>query len=101
KLYVKVKGKPPGSVGSVVIIFDADHATTTPYHEKYTWMTTWHGEHHQESDMAFYATPYGIDIIGPGICRCSYGGFMLTYPPRRVWDIWQDPDYSNCTSKAE
>jgi hypothetical protein len=102
KLYVKVKGRPPGNVGSVVIIFDTDQSSAnTPHKEKYSWATTWHGEHHQESDMAFYATPYGNDIIGPGICRCTYGGFMLTYPPQRVWDVWQDPDYTECTSKAE
>lgn len=102
KLFVKVKGKPPGDVGSVVIIFDEDKPDEgTSYVEKYPWCMTWHGEHTQESDMAFYATQYGLDIIGPGICRCEYGGFMLTYPPRRVLDVWSDPDYSPCRTKAE
>lgn len=102
QLYVRVQGKPRGNVGSVVVIFDSDQGGEgEPYQEKYPWMTTWHGEHHQESDMAFYATSYGIDVVGPGICRCSYGGFMLSYPPQRVWDVWSDPDYQECSTKAE
>ena len=61
KLYVKAKGKPPGGVGSVVMIFDEDRpeeqSTPEKYtREKYPWRTTWLGEHAQESDMAFYAT---------------------------------------------
>lgn len=102
QLYVRTRGKPSGGVGSVVIIFESDEPTgEKDYHENYPWTATWHGEHHQESDMAFYATPYGKNITGPGICRCSYGGFMLTYPPRRVWDVWSDPEYAACQSKGE
>ncbi len=102
KLYVKVKGKPPDNAGSVIMIFDEDKPDEgMPFVEKYPWCVTWHGEHSQESDMAFYATRFGEDIVGPGICRCEYGGFMLTYPPRRVLDVWIDPDYAPCQSKSE
>lgn len=102
KLYVKSKGKPPGGVGSIVIIFDEDTPEEgSPYKEKYPWKTTWIGEHHQESDMAFYATPISGNIVGPGISRCEYGGFMMSYPPRRLFDIWSDPDYQECQTKAE
>lgn len=107
QLYVKVSGKPPGNAGSVVVIFDADQpaegepASEKYPQEKYPWMATWHGEHHQESDMAFYASAYGAEVVGPGICRCSYGGFMLTYPPRRVWDVWTDTDYAGLPTKSE
>lgn len=102
KLYVKARGKPPGGVGSVVIVFDEDQSTDEkPQQEKYMWRTTWLGEHAQESDMAFYATPLAENIVGPGISRCEYGGFMMSYPPRRMQNIWNDPDYSDCRSKAE
>lgn len=102
KLYVKVHGKPPGAVGSVVVIFDEDKPEEgKPFKEKYPWATTWIGEHNQESDMAFYATPITERIIGPGISRCEYGGFMMSYPPRRLFDVWSDPDYAECRSKAE
>lgn len=102
KLYVKTHGKPQGGVGSVVIIFDEDkdHPSRT-FSDKYSWMTTWLGEHSQESDMSFYATPLTSNVVGPGISRCEYGGFMMSYPPRRLYDIWHDPDYAECRSKAE
>jgi len=102
KIYVKVKGKPPGGVGSIVVIFDEDSPEETELRkEKFPWRTTWLGEHEQESDMAFYATQMGSDLVGPGISRCRYGGFMMSYPPRRILDVWQDPDYQACRSKPE
>lgn len=102
KLYVKIQRKPQGSVGSVVVIFDEDSPKEEKiYQEKYPWRTTWLGEHEQESDMAFYATPMGKNVVGPGISRCEYGGFMMSYPPRRMFDIWQDPDYQECRTKPE
>ncbi len=102
KLYVKVWGKPPGGIGSIVVIFDEDMPIEgKPYQEKYTWHTTWLGEHTQESDMSFYATPATANVVGPGISRCEYGGFMMSYPPRRLLDVWSDPDYAECRTKAE
>ena len=92
KLYVKVSGKPPGGVGSVVVIFDEDTSEDkSAFVEKYPWRTTWLGEHSQESDMAFYATPMAKNVVGPGISRCEYGGFMMSYPPRRMHDVWRTP----------
>ncbi|MDB2614270.1 hypothetical protein N9Y92_03835 [Chlamydiales bacterium] len=96
QLYIKSSGRPPGGVGSVVLIFDEDEKN-----QKYPWHTTWLGEHNQESDMAFYATSMQEQIVGPGISRCEYGGFMMSYPPRRLYDIWRDPDYLNLNSKSE
>lgn len=102
KLYVKTQGKPPGGVGSLVVIFDEDSPEEgKPPMEKYPWLTTWIGEHNQESDMAFYATPMTQEVIGPGISRCEYGGFMMSYPPRRLLDVWRDSDYQGLQSKAE
>lgn len=100
KLYVKTHGKPPGGVGSVVVIFDPDKSESST-NEKYPWMTTWLGENEQESDMAFYGTDLKKNVVGPGISRCEYGGFMMTYPPRRLWDVWGDPDYESCQTKPE
>ena len=102
KLYVKTKGKPPGGVGSIVIIFNEDKPKEgVLYREQYPWKMTWLGEHTQESDMAFYATQMTENVVGPGISRCEYGGFMMTYPPRRLFDVWRDPDYEECATKAE
>lgn len=102
KLFVKTAGKPPSGVGSICIIFDEDKPVEgVAFIEKYPWKTTWIGEHQQESDMSFYATPLTQNVVGPGISRCEYGGFMMSYPPRRMMNIWSDPDYQNCRTKSE
>lgn len=103
KLFVKVRGRPPGGTGSVVIIFDEDlpESDVLPSQENYPWCMTWLGEHEQESDMAFYATHLRKNIVGPGISRCEYGGLMMSYPPRRMLDVWIDPDYQDCRNKPE
>lgn len=102
QLYVRIKGQPPAAAGSVVVIFHEDMNEEGRFiEEKYPWKTTWHGEHTQESDMAFYATHIAQNVVGPGISRCEYGGLMMSYPPRRLVDVWHDPDYNACISKAE
>jgi hypothetical protein len=97
KLYVKARSKPAGQVGSCVIIFDEENIYDTKHPSCHTWL----GEHDQESDMAFYATSMTADVVGPGISRCKYGGFMLSFPNRRLFDVWSDPDYQNCKTKQE
>jgi hypothetical protein len=32
--------------------------------------------------------------VGPGIGRAEYGGLLLSLPPRRMYDVWRDPDYN-------
>jgi hypothetical protein len=96
RIYVKNRGVSRGVAGAVVVIFDEDERD-----ERYPYRMTWLGEHEQESDMAFYATLPEGNIVGPGICRCEYGGFLMTYPPRRLYDVWRDPDYRFLSSKSE
>ncbi|MCZ6557640.1 MAG: hypothetical protein O7A69_07660, partial [SAR324 cluster bacterium] len=69
--------------------------------EDYPWLVTWLGEHEQESDMALYATSAGEELVGPGISRCEYGGFLLSYPPRRMVDVWRDPFFDMVRNKPE
>ncbi|QER41619.1 hypothetical protein F1847_02240 [Thermodesulfobacterium sp. TA1] len=99
-IYIREEPKTNAKIGSLVIIFEEDPDPITG-EEKYPWNFTWHGEHHQESDMAFYATDPKEKVIGPGIARAKYGGFMLTYPPKRVYDIWTDPLFSLAENKPE
>ena len=94
RLYVFEERLLRGGVGSVVVIFDEDDS-------KYAWRTTWLGEHGQESDMAFYATPLGERVEGPGISRSEYGGFLMTVPPGRLSDVFSDPDYKGAQDCAE
>jgi hypothetical protein len=96
RVYVRAEGRSPGDAGSVVVIFDSDSEN-----RRFPFCTTWLGEHDQESDMAFYSTDPGGHVVGPGIMRATYGGFMLTYPPGRLYDVWRDPDYADARTKAE
>jgi hypothetical protein len=99
-IYVNESRPLKGKVGSVVVIFDPDLPDKNGT-ENFPWRVTWLGEHEQESDMAFYSTPAGQIMDGPGISRCQYGGFMLTYPPLRVYDIWKDPFFDVARNKPE
>jgi hypothetical protein len=99
-IYVKESRPLKGKVGSVVVVFDPD-LSDEDGKEDFPWRVTWLGEHEQESDMAFYSTPAGEVMDGPGISRCQYGGFMLTYPPLRVYDIWKDPFFDVARNKPE
>ncbi|MBW2609866.1 MAG: hypothetical protein JRC68_05945 [Deltaproteobacteria bacterium] len=100
KIYVKENRPLKGEVGSMVVIFDKD-LPDKEGKENFPWRVTWLGEHDQESDMSFYSTPSGEVMDGPGISRCQYGGFMLTYPPMRVYDIWRDSFFDWTRNKPE
>jgi hypothetical protein len=95
RIYVRNYQKVHGEVGAVIVIFDEDHD------DRYPYMTTWLGEHQNESDMAFYSTFPFDHMVGPGIGRGEYGGFLMSLPARRMFDVWQDPDYEFAESKPE
>jgi hypothetical protein len=85
-----------GLSGSVVVIFDEDKED-----KKYPYKMTWLGEHAQESDMAFYASDFKDNLVGPGIGKAVYGGFVLVRPNLRLYDVWTDPDYLFIANKHE
>ena len=71
--------------GAVAVIFDED------LDSRYSYMTTWLGEHQNESDMAFYATQPFEHLVGPDIGRPqlhpgpSRGLRRRQAPPRTVF----------------
>ncbi len=95
QLYVRKVEKLGDDVGAVIVIFDEDLA------DRYTYLTTWLGEHQNESDMAFYSTQPFEHVVGPGIGRAEYGGCLMVLPPRRMVDVWTDPDYRSAETKPE
>lgn len=97
RIWVRELGRAPGRAGAVVAIFDRDLAEPPCY----PYLMTWLGEHGQESDMAFYSTQPAEQVVGPGIMRATYGGFLMTMPPGRLADVWLDPDYGGAREKAE
>lgn len=96
RIFVREDRPVKGEVGAVILIFDEDHGD-----DRYPWRMTWQGEHDQESDMALYSTSPGDKLIGPGISRCEYGGFLMTMPPGRMFQVWQDAFFDDARSKAE
>jgi hypothetical protein len=95
KIFVRQADRLAGEVGAVVVIFDEDHE------DRYQYLTTWLGEHQNESDMSFYSTYPFDNLVGPGIGRAEYGGLLMTLPPRRLFDVWSDTDYDFAESKSE
>jgi len=85
---IYVKEIPPnrGTLDAAVMLFDSP---ADP--RDYPWRTTWFAEHKDESTMAFYATRYEHEPVGPGICLATYGGAMFLFPPVVIPDIWEDP----------
>jgi hypothetical protein len=85
EIYVREIPPDRGSVEVVVFLFD-DNANS----DTYPWLSTWFAEHKDESTLAFFATDFHDDLIGPGIARARYGGAFFLYPPRPIADIWSD-----------
>lgn len=97
EVWVEEHRRAPGEAGSVVVIFDRDRGPSP----RFPYLMSWLGEHDQESDMAFYSTHPAEQVVGPGIMRATYGGFLMTIPPGRLFDPWADEDYRSAREKAE
>ena len=85
EIYVKVMPPVIGDLDAVVILFDSP---ADP--REYVWRTTWYAEHQNESTLAFFATNYQQEMVGPGIALATYGGCLFLFPPKRIRDIWTD-----------
>ncbi len=96
RIWVRESRPVRGKVGAVVIIFDRD-----PDDRRYPYRMTWQGEHDEESDMAFYSTPPFGNMTGPGISCCEYGGVLMTWPPFRMFGVWEESTLNAFPDKAE
>jgi len=85
QIYVKVVPPSRGMLDACVMLFDSP---ADP--RDYPWRTTWFAEHKDESTLAFFATNYHQEMVGPGIGMGVYGGAMFLYPPIGIPDIWTD-----------
>jgi hypothetical protein len=84
-IYVRVLPPVRGELDAVVMLFDSP---ADP--RQYTWRSTWFAEHDEESTLAFYATDFTQEMVGPGIGLATYGGALFLYPPLAIPDIWHD-----------
>jgi hypothetical protein len=84
-LYVKVAPPSVGTLDATLMLFDNE-----PDPQEFSWRATWFAEHEEESTLAFYATPFQKEMLGPGVAVSTYGGAMFLFPPRAIEDIWDD-----------
>ncbi|MDA8745172.1 hypothetical protein N9N28_11110 [Rubripirellula amarantea] len=85
QIYVKVIPPSRGTLDACVMLFDSP---ADP--RDYPWRTTWFAEHKSESTLAFFATNFQEQMVGPGIGMSVYGGAMFLFPPVAIRDIWSD-----------
>ncbi len=95
-LYVKIFPPNRGSLDGVVMLFDSP---ADP--RDYPYRITWHHEHDEESTLAFYATDYRKNVIGPGVAQATYGGCMMIFPPIHIGDIWHEPFFDRADTMEE
>jgi hypothetical protein len=95
-LYVKIFPPNRGSIDGVVMLFDSP---ADP--RDYPYRITWHHEHEEESTLAFYATDYRKNVIGPGVAQSTYGGCMMIFPPMHIGDIWHEPFFDTADTMEE
>ena len=95
-IYVKVVPPARGTIEALVFFFEVPADPTT-----FSWRTTWYAEHQDESTLSFYATPFGTNMIGPGIGEACYGGALFLFPPRLIPDIWENPALDFAVSLEE
>jgi hypothetical protein len=84
-IYVKELPPTQSKMDCVVMLFDypADP-------REYPWRITWYAEHEEESTLAFYATDFHREMVGPGVGLATYGGAMFLYPPLHIENVWTD-----------
>ncbi|MFG0287650.1 MAG: hypothetical protein ACF8CQ_05735, partial [Rhodopirellula sp. JB044] len=85
EIYVKVMPPSRGQLDACLMLFDSP---ADP--RDYPWRTTWFAEHEWESTLAFFASDFQQEMVGPGIGLGIYGGAMFLYPPVPIPDIWMD-----------
>ena len=96
EIYVKEIPPNRGHLDCAVMLFDSPADPRT-----YPWRVTWYAEHDEESTLAFFATDYSENLVGPGICSATYGGCLFIFPPRPIPEIWQDPRLDFCETMEE
>lgn len=89
KIYVREQLSSLSPIGAWILIFDEDLA-----YDSYPWMMSLSAEHHNESDIAFYASNPSMHPVTRDIIRAHYGAMLAFKPalaPEHKLD-WTDLD---------
>ncbi len=84
-IYVKIEPPARARLDCAVMLFDSP---ADP--RDYRFRATWFAEFEWESTLAFYASDFSKEVVGPGICLSNYGGALFLYPSVQFPDIWTD-----------
>jgi len=76
QLFVKEIRKQKVNIGAWILLFDEDLSF-----EKYPWAMSLSAEHHNESDISFYATNPLLHPVSREIIRAEYGALLAIKPP--------------------
>jgi hypothetical protein len=92
KIYVKEIKKEKVSIGAWLIVFDDDLS-----YEKYPWAMSLASEHHNESDIAFYASNPLLNNVTRNIVKAEYGALLAFKPalPEEKKLMWEDIDVAD------
>jgi hypothetical protein len=96
QIYVKVLPPQRGLLDACVMLFDSP---ADP--RDYPWRTTWFAEHKDESTLAFFASDFQRELVGPGIAAATYGGAMFLYPPVVIPGVWENRKLDFATTLEE
>lgn len=75
QLYVREQISTLSPIGAWILIFDEDLQAT-----RYPWVMSLSAEHHNESDIAFYASNPTLHAVSQEIIRAQYGALMAFKP---------------------
>ncbi|MCP4762755.1 MAG: hypothetical protein GY870_13330 [archaeon] len=116
KIYVKEVKKIEGNITDLIIIFDDEPLSpdfqeeSDFWDEKYPHLISFYAEHPKESDLSFFSTTPGDNLIGPGISIIKIGGILSEYPPQsqqpgedffNIFDRGFNFFFRNCHMKSE
>lgn len=76
KLYVREVQRKFAPIGAWILIFDEQLSQI-----RYPWIMSLSAEHHNESDIAFYASNPALHPVSREIIRAEYGALLALKPP--------------------
>ena len=98
KLYVREVQRKLVPIGAWILIFDEDLRQA-----EYPWIMSLSAEHHNESDIAFYASNPALHPVSREIIRAQYGALIALKPPLPEGEKldWDDLDVDEDLRKEQ
>ena len=98
EIYVKVYDKKLNyiDIDTTIVIFDSNNDNLYSEHG------ILYAEHHNESTLSYFSTPFTEFSVAKGIFKAEYGGFSLKFPPKFISNLWEKNVFpTGISSKTE